>query len=52
MSIITLVTWIMIALIFWLALYMLGGWVLVGVVAFVSVGGMGYSLWSERKRKS
>ena len=49
MSITTLITWLMIALIFWLALYMIGGWVLVGVVAGVSIGGMGFVLWSERK---
>jgi hypothetical protein len=39
----------MIALIFWLALYMIGGWILVGVVMAVSVGGMSFILWSERK---
>jgi len=38
----------MIALIFWIALYMIGGWVLVGWIAAISVGGMSYFLWSER----
>lgn len=49
MSITTLVTWIMIAAIFWLALYMIGGWVLVGIVVGVSVAGVGYFLWSETR---
>jgi len=49
MSITTILTWIMIALIFWLAVYMIGGWILVGGVLAVSVSGMGYFLWSERK---
>ena len=38
----------MIMLIFWLAMYMLGGWILVGAVLSVSVGVMGYFLWSEK----
>ena len=50
MSITTIATWIMIALIFWLAVYMIGGWVLVGTVAGVSICGMGIVLWSERPK--
>ena len=50
MSLTTIVTWIMISLIFWLALYMIGGWVLVGVVAGVSICVMSYFLWTERQK--
>jgi len=50
MSITTIATWIMIAIIFWLALYMVGGWVLVGIVAGASIGGMSYFLWTERPK--
>jgi len=48
MSIQTFATILMIAAIFWFALYMIGGWVLVGVFATASVGGLGYFLWRER----
>ena len=50
MSITTIVTWVMIAIIFWLALYLIGGWILVGIVAGVSIGGMSYFLWNERPK--
>ncbi|MDI9561178.1 MAG: hypothetical protein QM235_08330 [Pseudomonadota bacterium] len=50
MSITTILTWVMIAIIFWLALYMIGGWVLVGTVAGVSIFGMSYFLWTERPK--
>ena len=50
MRITTIATWIMIALIFWLVLYMIGGWILVGIVAGASIGGMSYFLWTERPK--
>ena len=50
MSLTTILTWVMIALIFWLAVYMVGGWVLVGIVAGGSFGVVGYFLWSERPK--
>ena len=48
MSLTTILTWVMIMLIFWLAVYMIGGWILVGGVMAVSVGGMAFILWRER----
>ena len=50
MSLTTIFTWIMIMLIFWLAVYMIGGWVLVGWIAGMSICGMSYFLWSERPK--
>ena len=50
------ITWVLILLIFWLAVYMLSdiffgnGWLLVGVVLCVSIGGMGIILWNERTK--